>query len=72
MLEDPARHERVGESGDAVAAAAARGAAQHVVGRGSLGPRATLLLKYDALPSVLDADRRLSGIRASRVQLERT
>ena len=33
MLEDPARHERVGESGDAVAAAAARGAAQHGAGR---------------------------------------
>ena len=30
MLEDPARDERVGEGGDAVAAAAARGAAQHV------------------------------------------
>ena len=30
MMEDPARDERVGEGGDAVAAAAARGAAQHV------------------------------------------
>ena len=36
MLEDPARHERVGESGDAVAAAAARGAAQHVDREGPL------------------------------------
>ena len=36
MLEDPARHERVGESGDAVAAAAARGAAQHVEREGPL------------------------------------
>ena len=36
MLEDPARHERVGESGDAVAAAAARGAAQHVHREGPL------------------------------------
>jgi len=36
MLEDPARHERVGEGGDAVAAAAARGAAQHVDREGPL------------------------------------
>ena len=47
MLEDPARHERVGESGDAVAAAAARGAAQHVDREGPLeefGPAAALCL----------------------------
>ena len=36
MLEDPARDERVGEGGDAVAAAAARGAAQHVDREGPL------------------------------------
>ncbi|MDB4559344.1 hypothetical protein N9293_00415 [Planctomycetota bacterium] len=36
MLEDPARHERVGEGGDAVAAAAARGAAQRVHREGPL------------------------------------
>ncbi len=36
MLEDPARDERVGEGGDAVAAAAARGAAQHVHREGPL------------------------------------
>ena len=36
MLEDPARDERVGEGGDAVAAAAARGAAQHVHRKGAL------------------------------------
>jgi hypothetical protein len=36
MLEDPARHKRVGEGGDAVAAAAARGAAQHVDREGPL------------------------------------
>ena len=47
MLEDPARHERVGESGDAVAAAAARGAAQHVDREGpleELGPALALCL----------------------------
>ena len=36
VLEDPARDERVGEGGDAVAAAAARGAAQHVDREGPL------------------------------------
>jgi len=36
LLEDPARDERVGEGGDAVAAAAARGAAQHVHREGPL------------------------------------
>ena len=36
MLEDPAPDERVGEGGDAVAAAAARGAAQHVHREGPL------------------------------------
>ena len=47
MLEDPARDERVGEGGDAVAAAAARGAAQHVDREGPLeefGPAAALCL----------------------------
>jgi hypothetical protein len=47
MLEDPARHERVGEGGDAVAAAAARGAAQHVDREGpleELGPALALRL----------------------------
>ncbi len=38
MLEDPARDERVGEGGDAVAAAAARGAAQHVHYAGRASP----------------------------------
>ena len=36
VLEDPARDERVGEGADAVAAAAARGAAQHVDREGPL------------------------------------
>jgi hypothetical protein len=47
MLEDPARHERVGEGGDAVAVAAARGAAQHVHREGpleELGPALALCL----------------------------
>ena len=47
MLEDPARDERVGEGGDAVAAAAARGAAQHVHREGpleELGPALALCL----------------------------
>ena len=47
MLEDPARDERVGEGGDAVAAAAARGAAQHVHREGPLeevGPALALCL----------------------------
>jgi hypothetical protein len=47
MLEDPARDERVGEGGDAVAAAAARGAAQHVDREGPLeefGPALALCL----------------------------
>ena len=47
VLEDPARDERVGEGGDAVAAAAARGAAQHVHREGpleELGPALALCL----------------------------
>ena len=47
MLEDPARDERVGEGGDALAAAAAGGAAQHVDREGPLeefGPAAALCL----------------------------
>ena len=36
MVEDPVRDERVGEGGDAVAASAARGAAQHVHREGPL------------------------------------
>ena len=47
MVEDPARDERVGEGGDAVAAAAARGAAQHVDREGPLeefGPALALCL----------------------------
>ena len=47
MLEDPTRHWRVGEDGDAAAAAAARGAAQHVDREGPLqefGPAAALCL----------------------------
>ena len=47
MVKDPARNERVGEGGDAVAAAAARGAAQHVDREGpleELGPALALCL----------------------------
>ena len=47
VLEDPARDERVGEGGDAVAASAARGAAQHVDREGPLeefGPALALCL----------------------------
>ena len=45
MLEDPARDERVGEGGDAVAASATPGAAQHVDREGpleELGPALAL------------------------------